>query len=129
MKSLSASRLNDYLGCPHAVAIWLAGIKPEGEVDPTLQLFRDKGFEHEAAVLARLEALHGPAAKIPSAGTPTERTRLTKDAIDGGAKLIYQGALSKDAWLGYPDFLVRSDTAEGVALEPEDAKLSRKAKG
>lgn len=129
MKSLSASRLNDYLGCPHVVALWLAGIKPEGEVDPTLQLVRDKGFEHEAAVLARLEALHGPAAKIPSVGTLTERTRLTKDAIDGGAKLIYQGALSKNAWLGYPDFLVRSDTTEGVALEPEDAKLSRKAKG
>jgi hypothetical protein len=31
----------------------------------TLQLIRDKGFEHEAAVLARLERLHGPAECIP----------------------------------------------------------------
>lgn len=129
MKPLSASRLNDYLGCPHAVALWLAGIEPEGEADPTLQLVRNKGFEHEAAVLARLEALHGPAAKIPSEGAHAERARLTKGAIDAGAKVIYQGALSKDAWLGYPDFLVRSGAAEGVAYEPEDAKLSRKAKG
>ena len=129
MHPLSASRLNNFLGCQHAAALWLAGIKPEGDADATLQLFRDKGFEHEAAVLVRLEALHGPAAKIPSAGTLAERARLTREAIEGGAKVIYQGALSKDAWLGYPDFLVRSKAAQSVRFEPEDAKLSRKAKG
>ncbi|MDP2781067.1 MAG: hypothetical protein Q8O80_11790, partial [Devosia sp.] len=94
-----------------------------------MQLLRDKGFEHEAAVLARLEALHGPAVKIPSEGAHADRARLTKDAMDAGVKVIYQGALSKDAWLGYPDFLVRSEAAEGVAYRPEDAKLSRRAKG
>lgn len=128
MRALSASRLNDFLGCPHAAALWLAGIKPESEADATLQLIRDKGFEHEAAVLARLEALHGPAVKIPSGGTLAERARLTDEAIKGGARLIYQGALSKDAWLGYPDFLVRR-TETAIVFEPEDAKLSRKAKG
>jgi predicted RecB family nuclease len=129
MHPLSASRLNDFLGCPHAAALWLAGIKPEGEADATLQLIRDKGFEHEAAVLARLEALHGPAAKIPSTGSLAERVRLTREAIGGGAKLIYQGALSKEAWLGYPDFLVRTGAKPPIGLEPEDAKLARKAKG
>ncbi len=66
MRSLSASRLNDFLGCPHETALWLAGTKPEAEVDATLKLIRDKGFEHEAAVLARLEKEHGPAEKIPA---------------------------------------------------------------
>jgi hypothetical protein len=36
-------------------------MKPGEEADASLQLVRDKGFEHEAAVLARLEKLHGPA--------------------------------------------------------------------
>jgi predicted RecB family nuclease len=126
MHSLSASRLNDFLGCPHQAALWLAGIKPEGEVDATLQLIRDKGFEHESAVLAQLEKLHGPADSIPPDGSFSDRIRLSREAIERGAKLIYQGALSKEAWLGYPDFLLR--TGSGT-IEPEDAKLSRKAKG
>jgi predicted RecB family nuclease len=129
MHSLSASRLNDFLSCPHQAALWLAGIKPEGEVDATLQLIRDKGFEHEAAVLAQLEKLHGPAEVIPPDGSFSGRIRLTREAIERGAKLIYQGALSKDAWVGYPDFLLRSGTAQSATIEPEDAKLSRKAKG
>ena len=129
MKSLSASRLNDFLGCQHAVALWLAGVKPDEDTDEMLKLIRDKGFEHEAQVLARLEAMHGPAAKIPSEGTLDERVRLTKDAIDAGAKLIYQGALSREPWLGYPDFLIRPEDANGAAYRPEDAKLARRAKG
>lgn len=129
MKSLSASRLNDFLGCQHAVALWLSGVKPDEDTDATLKLIRDKGFEHEAQVLARLEAMHGPAAKIPSKGSPYERVRLTKDAIDAGAKLIYQGALLREPWLGYPDFLIRPEGANGAAYRPEDAKLARRAKG
>jgi predicted RecB family nuclease len=129
MHPLSASRLNDFLGCPHQAALWLAGVKPEGETDATLQLIRDKGFEHEAATLARLEQLHGPAEPIPSNGSLADRARLTRDAIERGATLIYQGALSKDAWLGYPDFLLRTEAGQAAGFEPEDAKLSRKAKG
>jgi predicted RecB family nuclease len=115
MHPLSASRLNDFLGCPHQAALWLAGIKPVEEADATLQLVRDKGFEHEAAVLARLDL--------------AERARLTREAIERGAALIYQGALTKEAWLGYPDFLVRTGSAPVIGFAPEDAKLSRKAKG
>jgi len=56
-----------------------------------LQLIRDKGFEHEAAVLARLEKLHGPTERIPSRGSLANRARLTREAIERGATLIYQG--------------------------------------
>lgn len=128
MQPLSASRLNHFLGCPHATALWLAGVKPEGESDATLELIRAKGFEHEAAVLARLEALHGPAIKIPANGSLSERSALTAEAIKGGAALIYQAGLTKDAWLGYPDFLVRQIGSK-TAFEPEDAKLARTPKG
>ncbi len=129
MHPLSASRLNDFLGCPHQAALWLAGITPGDEADATLELIRSKGFEHEAAVLARLEKLHGPAERIPSDGTLADRARLTCEAIERGAMLIYQGALTKEAWLGYPDFLLRTGPTPAAGLAPEDAKLSRKAKG
>lgn len=129
MHPLSASRLNDFLGCPHQAALWLAGIKPPEGTDATLQLVRNKGFEHEAAVLARLEKLYGPAERIPSDGSLADRARLTLEAIEHGVTLIYQGALTKKAWLGYPDFLVRTNSAPAASFQPEDAKLSRKAKG
>lgn len=128
MQVLSASRLNDFLGCPHQAALSLAGIKPEGEADATLELIRAKGFEHEAAVLARLEEAYGPAERIPSDGSLADRVRQTRQAIERGATLIYQGALTKDAWLGYPDFLIRLGAGTATFV-PEDAKLSRRAKG
>ena len=129
MHPLSASRLNDFLGCPHQAAQWLAGIKPREQADASLELIRDKGFEHEATVLARLEELHGPADRIPADCSLADRARLTREAIERGTTLIYQGALTKEAWLGYPDFLLRNGSAQAAGLQPEDAKLSRKAKG
>ena len=129
MRPLSASRLNDFLGCPHQAALWLAGIKPGEEADAALQLIRNKGFEHEAVVLARLEQLHGPAERIPSESSLADRARLTREAIERGTTLIYQGALTKEAWLGYPDFLLRTGSTPAAGFAPEDAKLSRKAKG
>ena len=55
--------------------------------------------------------------------------QLTREAIERGAKLIYQGALSEEPWLGYPDFILQTGTPQARRFEPEDAKLSRKAKG
>ena len=62
---LSASRLNDFLGCRHRANLWLSGVKPPDEVNASLDLVRAKGFEHEAQVLAALEQEHGPAVRIP----------------------------------------------------------------
>ncbi|NPV22116.1 TM0106 family RecB-like putative nuclease [Bradyrhizobium aeschynomenes] len=126
---LSASRLNDFLGCPHQVALWLSGIKSEEAPDPTLELIRAKGFEHEAAVLAHLERQYGPAVRIPDKGAVEDRQEVTLEAMRDGAPLIYQGAFIHGRWLGFPDFLVRHADDGGKTLYlPEDAKLARKAK-
>ncbi|MGJ0535167.1 TM0106 family RecB-like putative nuclease [Methylocystis sp.] len=129
MHPLSASRLNDFLGCPHQATLWLAGIKPDDEADATVQLVRDKGFEHEAAVLAQLEKQYGSVACIPSDSSLADRVHRTREAIARGAPLIYQGALVHGAWLGYPDFLVQDSAVQPPSLQPEDAKLARRAKG
>lgn len=129
---LSASRLNDFLGCRHRSNLWLSGIKPPEEVDASLELVRAKGFEHEARVLAALEQEHGPAVRIPDGqGIPLEtRLQATQTAIRAGAPLIYQAAFVHNQWVGYPDFLVRSgqNSSGQWRYVPEDAKLARRSK-
>jgi uncharacterized protein len=129
MRSLSASRLNDFLGCQHQAALWLAGVKPEGVPDPTLDLIRKKGFGHEAEVLARLKTAHGAPAEIPTDVDYATREARTREAITSKAPLIYQAALVHGDWQGFPDFLVGYTDGETFRLDPEDAKLSRKPKG
>jgi len=125
---LSPSRLNDYLGCPHQAALWLAGTKAPAP-DATIDLIRTKGFEHEAKVLARLEAQYGKAVHISGSAPAVEREAATRAAIAAQAPLIYQAALIHGRWIGFPDFLVRKPATGGAFVyEPEDAKLARKAK-
>lgn len=129
MRSLSASRLNDFLGCPHQAALWLADVKPEGPSDPTLDLIRKKGFDHEAAVLARLIAELGHLTEIPTDLDYATREARTREAIASKSPLIYQAALVHENWQGFPDFLTGRSDGEVFRFEPEDAKLARKAKG
>ena len=128
-KRLSASRLNNFLGCSHHAALWLAGIEEPQGTDATLGLIREKGFEHEATVLKNLESKYGPATAISTSGPLEARVAETLGAIANGAALIYQGAFADPKWVGFPDFLIRTGEVNGVWLyEPEDAKLARKAK-
>ena len=76
MLSLSASRLNDFLGCPHQAALWLAGVRPEAEADAALQLIRNKGFEHEGRSWRGLNNCTDPPERIPSDGSLADRARL-----------------------------------------------------
>lgn len=129
-KLLSASRLNGFQSCPHQAALWLQGIKPPERADDAVRLIRDKGFEHEAEVLAHLKMGFGEFVEIPTNGSPLERAAATAEAMREAVPLIYQAALTDGRWVGYPDFLTLCGmTEDGVALyQPEDAKLARKAK-
>ena len=113
-KRLSASRLNDFLGCAHHAALWLDGVQEPEDENASLELIRQKGFEHEATVLKQLEAGHGPAASISTSGTLEKRVADTLVAISDGASLIYQGAFASDRWVGFPDFLIRTGRANDI---------------
>jgi len=129
-KLLSASRLNGFQSCPHQAALWLQGVKPPERADDAIRLIRDKGFEHEAHVLAHLKRGYGEFVEIPTEGSPVERAAATARAMAEGVALIYQAALTDGRWVGYPDFLVICGQSEDGAwlYQPEDAKLARKAK-
>lgn len=128
-KHLSASRLNDFLGCSHHAALWLDGVAAPANEDASLELVRAKGFEHEARVLEALEQQYGPAASIPTNESMDARVAATLAAIGNEAPLIYQAAFDNGRWVGLPDFLVRKASPSGAwVYVPEDAKLARRAK-
>src|ERR1039458_684574 len=59
------------------------------------------------------------------------RLAATVDAMERGAPLIYQAALTGGSWLGYADFLVRVENAcprWAWSYEPWDAKLAHNAR-
>src|SRR5438876_1118859 len=92
---------------------------------------RRKPLSHnnEAMSLAALRERCGDLTEIPSGALET-RFQATVDAMERGAPLIYQAALTAGAWLGYADFLVRVEEAcprWRWSYEPWDAKLSRSA--
>src|SRR5436190_19515347 len=80
---------------------------PPDDADPEMALIREKGMEHEASVLTKLEAAHGPAVRFENEEDGTK----TLAAIQAGKTLIYQGRLDEGVWHGYPDFLLRTETA------------------
>ena len=98
--------------------------------DPQADLIVRKGHEHEAACLAALKERCGDFVEIPS-GALKARFAATVDAMERGAPLIYQAALTGGSWLGYADFLVRVENAcprWAWSYEPWDAKLAHNAR-
>jgi len=100
---------------------------PPDDANPEMALIRDKGMQHEAAVLAKLEAQHGPAIRFEHEKDGAN----TLAALEAGKTLIYQGRLDHGRWHGYPDFLLRSETPTRLgpwSYRPLDSKLARSAK-
>src|SRR6266480_627914 len=103
-----------------------SGLRPD-DADPEMELIRNKGMEHEASVLAKLEAAHGPAVRFQN----EEDGSKTIAALQAGKTFIYQGRLDHGAWHGYPDFLLRTETPSRFgpwSYRPLDSKLARSAK-
>src|SRR5712664_3881975 len=97
------------------------------EADPDMALVRDKGMQHEASVLTKLEATHGRAVRFEHEADGSR----TLAALQSGKQLIYQGRLGDGAWHGYPDFLLRTETTSRFgpwSYRPLDSKLARSAK-
>lgn len=60
------------------------------DADPEMALIRNKGMEHEASVLAKLEAAHGRAVRFEK----EEDGSKTLATLQSGKTLIYQGRRS-----------------------------------
>jgi predicted RecB family nuclease len=132
----SPSDLVRYLGCAHATALDLARLRasdaaPEQAEDDAMgKLVQQAGLEHEDAYRAQL-ADQGGLVEIPEKGSLETRASLTQEAMEQGAKAIFQAAFLQPPWSGFADFLIRVEEPSdlgGWSYEPVDTKLARSAK-
>jgi predicted RecB family nuclease len=88
--------------CPHRVWRDIYGPQEEKikEVNPFVQMLWDRGSQYEKKVISDL----GNFIDI-STGSFEERFKKTKEAMDNGEGLIYQGVLIADEIMGIPDLL------------------------
>jgi predicted RecB family nuclease len=76
--------------------------------DPLLKLIAEKGIEHEAKLFKELKSEYKNTVAIKNE-KPEAMLSATKTAMESGADLIYQAALSNDQFFGIPDFLIKTD--------------------
>ena len=126
----SATDLSNFLACPHLSHLdrrtAFGGPKPPKFEDPSVEVLRQRGLEHEQAYLKQLDA---EVVDIPQGEAAASKTI---DAMQAGAPIIYQAELHHGNWMGRPDFLRKVDrqsTFGPWSYEIIDAKLARAAKG
>jgi predicted RecB family nuclease len=142
---LSASDVSNYLACRHLTRLdRLAAegrLRPDKAFDVGFENLVARGEHHEANVLTALRADGLEIVEIPSA-SDDEAAARTRDALQAGAQVVYQGVLRRAAdaggaaLLGRPDFLIRAEllprppgeTDRPRGHEVLDAKLARTAK-
>ena len=131
---VTASKLYDFIQCPHRV--WRDKWGPQDERDtepnPFVQLLWERGVAYERERLA----LAGDVVNI--AELPIEdRPGHTLSAMRACAPLIYQGTLQVDNLVGVPDFLRREpdgtyvpiDVKSGMGVEGTDSDESDETEG
>ena len=106
-KSITASKLYDYMQCPHRIWRDIYGPQEEKikETNPFVQLLWDRGIQYEKEVISKIGELLDL-----SEGSLSERFKNTVEAMKKKVPLIYQGVLIKDNLVGIPDLLkIRPD--------------------
>jgi uncharacterized protein len=126
---VSPTDLNNFLECAHLTRLDLK--RERGELvceppeDPSRELFRAKGREHERRYLDRLRA---EGKRIVEIGMGDEAAAATLAAMRDGADVIYQAGFAEGDWRGYADFVVRVPVPSALgdwSYEVGDTKLAR----
>ena len=131
---LSASDLMRFMACPHTTRLDLAYLQG-AELDPVEDsedavLLQRHGDRHETAYLLQLQGKGREVVQIDSQRLSFEESvRATKEALNDGPHIVFQGALEGGMWGGYADFLERvpvSSDLGSFSYEVTDTKLKRK---
>lgn len=132
----SAGDLNTFIGCRHATRLTFVRLSMEAppalEEDEFGQLVAARGIAFEREHLAKLKARYGDenVCEVPTQGDLAARVEATRDAIEGGYRVIYQAQLLSGSWNGIADFLIRQEErSEGRWLyDIQDTKLALSVK-
>lgn len=102
MKTITGSKLYDYIQCPHKVWRDVYGPVEEKimEINPFVELLWNKGVMHEERVVSKM----GEYLDLRE-GRLQDRFVMTIDAMRKGVPLIYQGVLVYGNLKGIPDLL------------------------
>ncbi|MDJ0322442.1 TM0106 family RecB-like putative nuclease [Cryobacterium sp. PH31-AA6] len=128
----SASDLSAAAGCEWAVMrrldAKLGRIEPIAETaDAMLARTAVLGDAHELRMLTRLKQTRQVVEiERPALAEIGIAVQASEAALTGGAEVVFQAAFFDGRFLGYADFIIRSD--DGTAYEVYDTKLARKAK-
>ena len=132
---LSATDLSNHLACSHLTNLELSvarGIRTAPDwAAPDLQVIRELGLKHEADYLAFLTRSGLEIANLSDLKSETKALEETRVAMQRGADVIYQGALSGPGHFGRPDILRKVDQPSKLGIwsyEAYDCKLARETK-
>jgi predicted RecB family nuclease len=129
---LSPTDLVGHLACEHLTTLEREvahGRRDEPLADdPSADIIRRLGDEHEQAVLADLRERF-EVAEVPGGIDPRQGELLTVEAMRSGAERIYQATFFDGRWRGHADFLVRNDDRPSDlglwSYDVADTKLAR----
>src|SRR5262245_35395581 len=134
--TFSATDIANLLACQHLTALDRAeaagGAKRPYFPDPSLELLRQLGLNHEQKFLAGLRAGGTPTiVEIPAAIAASEAAIQTIEALRRGVDVVYQPVFLDPPWKGRADFLTRVESPSSFgpwSYEVVEAKLARSTK-
>ncbi|CAM8658174.1 RecB family nuclease, TM0106, putative [Oxalobacteraceae bacterium] len=130
----SPSDLAEFAACRHATSLNLVNLDTDlkkTEADETLKILQDHGDIHEKNYLARLKQEGRQVVEIPAKLPQPDRHRLTLQAMQQGAEVVFQAALEVGPFRGYADFLLKVDRPSSLgefSYEVADTKLASSGK-
>ena len=99
---ITATMLYNFVQCPHRPTMdMFCNPAERDEINPFIQLLWEKGHAHEAEIIGGLNL---PIVNL-SGKSGDEKERLTSEAMEHKAPLIYSGRISAADLLGDPDLL------------------------
>jgi predicted RecB family nuclease len=133
----SPSDLNRFFESPFAS--WMdrfhlerPGVLTPDPKDEEQQLLADTGMAHERRHLEALRSAGKDVWELPAdLGSFDAKHQATVEAMRAGRAVLYQGALRRESFEGYSDFLYRVDAPSKLGpfrYEVVDTKLARKPK-
>ena len=132
---LSATDLVGYLNCDHLSMLdrmVAEGSLPAPRIwDPFLQILSERGLVHEREYVEHLKKAGLNIVEIKGVDVTDSAVLETRAAMERGAQIIVQGALSHEGWSGRIDVLRRVDTPSAYgdwSYEPVETKLTRGTK-
>ena len=119
---ISATDLSDFLACRHLTRRSVAGRQgPTGEAASKRRGLQRAGRAWQSVTRPVCSSVSAPrggetlSSSIPSTTDSRVAEVATREAIERGADLIYQGVLTVGDEVGLPDFLIRADLLDRSA--------------